>query len=139
MSEESHDHHSTHDHSAHDHSAHNHGAHDHGGHVHGHAGHGPVVHSAPADVAVSYTNAVQAAVPAPGCSVVKVDLEAGEIDWEFVKGQKTRAWGFNGQVPGPVLEANVGLGTKLAKVLATVEVLRGGREPLKASNEFRRH
>jgi FtsP/CotA-like multicopper oxidase with cupredoxin domain len=98
MSEESHSHHGTHDHNAH----------DHGGHVHGHGGHGPVVHGAAADVAVSYTNAVQAAVPAPGCTVVNVDLEAGEIDWEFVSGQVTRAWGFNGQVPGPTLEARVG-------------------------------
>ena len=99
MSEESHDHH---------HSTHDHSAHDHGGHAHGPGGHGPVVHRAAADVAISYTNAVEAAVPAPGRSVVKVDLNAGEIDWEFVQGHKTRAWGFNGQVPGPTLEARVG-------------------------------
>src|SRR5947208_457687 len=108
MSEESQPDHSTHDHSTHDHGTHDHNAHDHGGHVHGHGGHGPVVHGAGADVEVSYTKAVEAAVPAPGCSVVKVDLDAREMDWEFVPGKKTRAWGFNGQVPGPTLEARVG-------------------------------
>jgi len=30
------------------------------------------------------------------------------MDWEFIPGQKTRAWGYNGQVPGPVLDAAVG-------------------------------
>lgn len=98
MSPESHDHHSMHDHDAH--------GHGHGGHAHG--GHGPVVHGTHGDVAVSYTMAVEAAVPDPDCSVVNVDLEAREMDWEFVPGHKTRAWGFNGQVPGPTLEARVG-------------------------------
>jgi len=40
--------------------------------------------------------------------VVEVDLEAGEIDWEFTPGVLTKAWGFNGQIPGPVIEARVG-------------------------------
>ena len=39
---------------------------------------------------------------------VRVDLEARETDWEFVPGHATGAWGFNGQVPGPVIEARVG-------------------------------
>jgi FtsP/CotA-like multicopper oxidase with cupredoxin domain len=30
------------------------------------------------------------------------------MDWEFVPGVITKAWGFNGQVPGPVIEARVG-------------------------------
>ncbi|MCC6317377.1 MAG: multicopper oxidase family protein [Gemmatimonadaceae bacterium] len=39
---------------------------------------------------------------------MRVDLEAREIDWEFVPGQRTRAWAFGGQVPGPTIEAQVG-------------------------------
>jgi FtsP/CotA-like multicopper oxidase with cupredoxin domain len=80
---------------------------DHAHHGHAH-GHGSVVHGAPADVAFTYTRAVEAAVPEPGRSVVEVSLEAREMDWEFVPGRTTRAWGFNGQVPGPTLEARVG-------------------------------
>jgi FtsP/CotA-like multicopper oxidase with cupredoxin domain len=40
--------------------------------------------------------------------VISVDLEASEFDWEFRRGLPARAWGFNGQVPGPTLEARVG-------------------------------
>ena len=94
MSPESHDHHEHHDH--------------HGAHSHGHHGHGAVVHGAPADAAVQYTRAVEAAMPDPGCSIVAVDLDARETDWEFTPGVVTRAWGFNGQVPGPTIEARVG-------------------------------
>ncbi|HJP85720.1 MAG TPA: multicopper oxidase family protein [Gemmatimonadaceae bacterium] len=100
MSPESHEHHGSHDHHGHEH-----GGHDHGGHAHGH---GPVAHGVRDDVAVTYMRAVEAAIPDPGCSVVKVDLEARETEWEFVPGYKTRAWGFNGQVPGPTMEARVG-------------------------------
>ncbi len=46
--------------------------------------------------------------PDAGCAVVKLDLEAREIDWEFVPGVVTRAWAFGGQVPGPTIEAQVG-------------------------------
>lgn len=56
----------------------------------------------------SYLQAYEAAQPAPGGSVLSVELEARELDWEFVPGVKTRAWGYNGQVPGPVLEGHVG-------------------------------
>ena len=38
-------------------------------------------------------------------SVVRCHLEAGEVDWEIAPGRKVRGYGFNGQVPGPVLEA----------------------------------
>ena len=44
----------------------------------------------------------------PGGTVVSVDLEARECDWQFVAGTTSRAWGYDGQVPGPVLEADVG-------------------------------
>jgi FtsP/CotA-like multicopper oxidase with cupredoxin domain len=40
--------------------------------------------------------------------VVKVRLEAKETEWEFVQGRKAHAWTFNGNVPGPVIEARVG-------------------------------
>ena len=85
-----------------------HGSHGHGHGGHGHGGHGSVVHGPPADVEVSYTRAYEAAVPEPGRTVVRVNLEPREIDWEFTPGVRTRAWGFNGQVPGPTIEAHVG-------------------------------
>jgi FtsP/CotA-like multicopper oxidase with cupredoxin domain len=58
--------------------------------------------------AAAYAEAYAAAQPDPGHQVVAVELEAREIDWEFVPGVSTRAWGFNGTVPGPTLEATVG-------------------------------
>ncbi len=51
---------------------------------------------------------LELAEPDAGRSVVIVELEASEIDWEFVPGQQTRAWAFGGQVPGPTIEAQVG-------------------------------
>jgi FtsP/CotA-like multicopper oxidase with cupredoxin domain len=87
-----------------EHTHHGHGDHGHTGH--GHTGH--VMHAPPADAPAAYARAREAAQPAPGGRVVTVDLEAREMDWEFVPGKQTRAWGYNGQVPGPVLEANVG-------------------------------
>jgi len=90
----------------HDHSSPGHGALGHG--AHGHGTHGGVMHAPPADVGAAYTRAREAAQPALGGKVVAVDLEAREMDWEFVPGKRTRAWGYNGQVPGPVLVANVG-------------------------------
>ena len=81
--------------------------HSHGqaGHAHGH---GPVVHGAAANALTEYTRAYEAAVPRADRSVVEVDLEAREVDWEFAPGIVTRVWAFNGQVPGPVIEARVG-------------------------------
>jgi FtsP/CotA-like multicopper oxidase with cupredoxin domain len=84
---------------------------DHGkaehGHGHGH-GHGPVVHGPSGDALAAYQQAYEAAVPHADRSVVEVDLEAREMDWEFTPGVTTKAWGFNGQIPGPVIEARVG-------------------------------
>jgi FtsP/CotA-like multicopper oxidase with cupredoxin domain len=40
--------------------------------------------------------------------VVTYHLEAGVVAWPFAKGRSTMGWGYNGQVPGPVLEARVG-------------------------------
>ena len=44
-----------------------------------------------------------------GESVVRYRLEAGEVDWEIAPGRKVRGYGFNGQVPGPILEAKQGV------------------------------
>jgi FtsP/CotA-like multicopper oxidase with cupredoxin domain len=42
-------------------------------------------------------------------SIVRYRLEAGEVDWEIAPGRKVRGYGFNGQVPGPILEAKQGV------------------------------
>src|SRR5919199_5097982 len=99
MSPESHhDHHEARDHAGHGHAA----------DAHGHAAHGPVVHAPAPDALGAYTRAYEAAEPDVGRSVVEVDLEAREVDWEFTPGRVTRVWGFNGRVPGPTIEARVG-------------------------------
>jgi FtsP/CotA-like multicopper oxidase with cupredoxin domain len=56
----------------------------------------------------AYRQAYAAAQPDPGRRVIPVVLEAREVDWEFVPGTRTRAWGYNGQIPGPMLEGQVG-------------------------------
>src|SRR5918999_2440834 len=86
---------------------HGHTARDHGSGGHGH-GHGPVVHGVAAGAQEAYAEAYEAAVPDAGRSVVQVELEAAEVDWEFTPGRGTRAWVFNGTVPGPTIEAQVG-------------------------------
>jgi FtsP/CotA-like multicopper oxidase with cupredoxin domain len=91
-----------HDHTAHDHGSPGHA--EHGGHHH----HGSVAHVAPADWSAAYASAFESAQPQPGCAVVPVTLDVREVDWEFTPGKVTRAWGFNGQVPGPTIEAHVG-------------------------------
>ena len=75
---------------------------------HDHGSHGPVAHGAPPDWQDAYTRAVEAARPEPGRRVVTVTLEAMEVEWEFRPGRATRAWAFNGQIPGPTIEAQVG-------------------------------
>jgi FtsP/CotA-like multicopper oxidase with cupredoxin domain len=92
------------------HSAHAHDHHDHsaGGHHHGHEAHAAAAHAPPPGWHDAYTRAYEAAEPDAGRTVVAVGLEAREFDWEFRPGRATRAWGFNGQVPGPVLEARRG-------------------------------
>ena len=78
--------------------------HDHQTHQH----HGPVAHQPAPGADDAYRRAYAAAQPDPGRRVIPVDLDAREIDWEFVPGTTTRAWGYNGQIPGPVLEGQVG-------------------------------
>ena len=41
-------------------------------------------------------------------AVVLVELEAHELEWEFAPGRKVAGFGFNGQVPGPPIGAEVG-------------------------------
>ncbi len=40
--------------------------------------------------------------------IVEYDLAASEFTWEIKPGKNITAWGFNQQVPGPVLRANKG-------------------------------
>jgi len=95
-----HHHHAGHDHTdGHDPMAHT---------AHAHAGHHVMVHAPPADVGEAYRQAYEQAEPDPGGAVVSVELEAREADWQFMPGRTARAWTFNGQVPGPVIEARVG-------------------------------
>jgi FtsP/CotA-like multicopper oxidase with cupredoxin domain len=42
-------------------------------------------------------------------NVIRYRLEAGEIEWELAPGRSVRGYGFNGQAPGPVLEAKQGV------------------------------
>jgi FtsP/CotA-like multicopper oxidase with cupredoxin domain len=48
-------------------------------------------------------------VASDGEEVVRYCLEASEVDWEIAPGRTVRGYGFNGQVPGPVLEAKQGV------------------------------
>jgi FtsP/CotA-like multicopper oxidase with cupredoxin domain len=41
-------------------------------------------------------------------NIVEYDLEASEFNWEIASGKTIEAWGFNKQLPGPTLKANVG-------------------------------
>jgi FtsP/CotA-like multicopper oxidase with cupredoxin domain len=40
--------------------------------------------------------------------IVEYHLEASAFSWEISSGKSIEAWGFNKQVPGPELRANVG-------------------------------
>jgi len=44
----------------------------------------------------------------PDRKQVAVGLEARELEWEFAPTRTVRGYGFNGQVPGPTIEAEVG-------------------------------
>lgn len=41
-------------------------------------------------------------------SEVRIDLEARAAEWEVAPGRTVLAWTYNGQVPGPTIEAKVG-------------------------------
>src|SRR5262245_49793284 len=83
-----------------------HHMHHHGAHVHSH--HGSFEHEPAADAGELYRQALQGAQPDAGRRVISVELEAHEVDWAIAPGTVVRAWTFNGQVPGPVLEGRVG-------------------------------
>ncbi len=55
------------------------------------------------------TNSCNAKALAGEGEVVRYRLEAAQIDWEIAPGRTVRGYGFNGQVPGPVLEAKQGV------------------------------
>jgi FtsP/CotA-like multicopper oxidase with cupredoxin domain len=73
-----------------------------------HDQHGTHTHQPSADAPVAYRNAFDAAQPDAGRKVVTVGLEARELEWTLAPGKSVRAWGYNGQVPGPVIEGQVG-------------------------------
>ena len=73
-----------------------------------HAHHSPLPHHSPANAAAAYQRAYDAAQPDPGRSVVRIDLTAGELEWPLAPGRAVAAWGYNGRVPGPTIEAHVG-------------------------------
>jgi FtsP/CotA-like multicopper oxidase with cupredoxin domain len=83
-------------------------SHHHQAHAMTHPAHGPVEHAAPAEATSAHQQARQLATPVPGRAVVRVDLDAREIVWNFTPERTTQAWAFGGQVPGPVIEAQVG-------------------------------
>lgn len=64
--------------------------------------------NAPSIARAGASGALLGAVPLPGQRVVKIQLDAREADWEFTPGRPTRAWTYNGQVPGPLIQATVG-------------------------------
>ncbi len=80
-------------------------------HAHGaghHPHHGGVVHAPSTDATEAYRTAFEAAQPDAGKSVIPIELEAREMDWPIAPGATFRAWGFNGQIPGPTIEGRVG-------------------------------
>jgi len=41
-------------------------------------------------------------------NIIEYNLAASEFNWDIAPGKTVTAWGFNEQVPGPVIKANVG-------------------------------
>lgn len=73
-----------------------------------HIASGALLHSPAAHASEAYRRAYAAAQPDVGRTVIAIDLEAKGFDWTVAPGTTFRAWGFNGQVPGPTIEAQVG-------------------------------
>ena len=76
-------------------------------HANAHSGH-EMMHAPAATAQDDYRRAYDATQPDPGGRVVTVELEAREASWPLGDGRQFAAWAFNGQVPGPTLEARVG-------------------------------
>ena len=74
---------------------------------HSHA-HGSMVHEPAAGMRAGYERVYDEARPARERQIITVELDARELDWEFVQGQYYRAWEYASQVPGPVVNACVG-------------------------------
>jgi FtsP/CotA-like multicopper oxidase with cupredoxin domain len=53
------------------------------------------------------TSAIQSPTAPPSRERI-IELEARVADWEFAPGRKLRGFTYNGQVPGPTIEARVG-------------------------------
>src|SRR5690606_6350489 len=66
-------------------------------------------HSHPAPPSALETERQQSSLDETvGVPDVSYELEARVCEWEIAPGRVVEAWGYNGQVPGPVLEARVG-------------------------------
>lgn len=77
-------------------------------HAHGHGAHETMVHEPTAETLAAYQVAYNEAQPVSKGRVIAVDLEARPVTWEFVPGRPTEAWAYNGQIPGPLIECEVG-------------------------------
>lgn len=55
--------------------------------------------------ATSITELPAVEAPAEGQEVIRIALEARQTDWEVAPGVTISGYGYNGQVPGPVIEA----------------------------------
>jgi FtsP/CotA-like multicopper oxidase with cupredoxin domain len=75
---------------------------------HHHHGTDHDAHRPPADARAAYQRAFDDAQPDAGGRVVRVALEARDCELALTAGRTVAAWGYNGQVPGPVIEAHVG-------------------------------
>ena len=84
--------------------------------------------------------------------VIKYNLEASEFNWEICPGKTVKAWGFNNQLPGPVIKARKGQ-TIIIKVKnnlseptiihwhgirlpASMDGTDGVQKPIEPGNEF---
>ena len=67
------------------------------------AGFGQAVTSEPAN-----PTPLPVSAPADDAPVRDIVLTAGEFDWEIMPGTVVRAWGYDGQVPGPELRVTEG-------------------------------
>ena len=70
--------------------------------------HGVVNNESGAATHAAYDHELRHSHPAPGRRILSLELEASEIEWEYSPGRPSRAWAYNRQVPGPVLEGQVG-------------------------------
>jgi FtsP/CotA-like multicopper oxidase with cupredoxin domain len=81
---------------------------DHAHKPHGHTHTGAVAQAPEGDASEAYRRACAAAQPDADRTVIPIELEARDLDWIIAPGVTTQGWGFNGQVPGPTIEAQVG-------------------------------